>query len=337
MGINRIIGEKLMLDWFTYLADWITYSLFGFPAEGRFAGAIHFFIEDSSKILVLLVVLIYLIAVVRATLNPEKVRYYLQGKHRFIGYILGSIFGSITPFCSCSSIPLFMGFVSARIPLGVTIAFLLTSPLINEVVVVMLGSLLGLKFTLMYIAIGLLLGMSAGLLVDLLKGERWLVPFLAQQYQRDDVLPELEYSSQSMSLAERHQFAKNEMLTIFKRIWKWVVIGVAIGAVIHGAIPTAWFSEHLGAKQWWSVPVATLLAIPMYVNATAIVPIIESLLLKGVPLGTTLAFCMSAVAVSLPEFMMLKQVMSSRLLLLIAAYLLIALSLIGWFFNLVNF
>lgn len=326
-----------MLEWFTYLADWITYSLFGLAAESKFAAAMHFFIEDTSKILVLLIVLIYLIAVVRATLNPEKVRYYLQGKHRFIGYILGSFFGSVTPFCSCSSIPLFMGFVSARIPLGVTIAFLLTSPLINEVVVVMLGSLLGLKFTLMYIAIGLLLGMTAGLLIDLIKGERWLVPFLAEQYKRNDALPELEYSHKKMTLTERHQFAKQEMLSIFTRIWKWVIIGVAIGALIHGAIPAVWFSEHLGAKQWWSVPAATLLAIPMYVNATAIVPILESLLLKGVPLGTTLAFCMSAVAVSLPEFMMLKQVMSSRLLLLIAAYLLVALSLLGWFFNAVNF
>jgi len=326
-----------MLDWFTYFADWVTYSWFGLSSDTQFAGALHFFIEDTCKILVLLIVLIYFIALVRATLNPEKVRCYLQGKNRFLGYILGSFFGSVTPFCSCSSIPLFMGFVSARIPLGVTIAFLLTSPLINEVVVVMLGSLLGLQFTLMYITIGLLLGISAGFLIDLIKGERWLAPFLAQQYQRNDAMPELEYQQKIMTLADRHQFAKKEMLTIFTRIWKWVIIGVAIGAVIHGAIPAVWFSEHLGAKQWWSVPLATLLAIPMYVNATAIVPIIESLLLKSVPLGTTLAFCMSAVAVSLPEFMMLKQVMSSRLLMLIAGYLLIAFSLLGWFFNAVSF
>ncbi|WP_354623666.1 permease [Psychromonas sp. MME2] len=326
-----------MLAWFTYLADWLTYSLFNLVPDSRLTGAVHFFIEDTSKILVLLVVLIYLIAVVRATLNPEKVRYYLQGKNRFLGYILGSIFGSVTPFCSCSSIPLFMGFVSARIPLGVTIAFLLTSPLINEVVVVMLGSLLGLKFTLIYISIGLLLGISAGFLIDLIKGERMLVAFLAQQYKRQDDMPDIAYEQNKMTLFERHQFAKQEMLTIFSRVWKWVLLGVAIGAVIHGAIPATWFSEHLGARQWWSVPVATLLAIPMYVNATAIVPIIESLLLKGVPLGTTLAFCMSAVAVSLPEFMMLKQVMTTRLLIMIAAYLLVALSLIGWLFNAVNF
>jgi uncharacterized membrane protein YraQ (UPF0718 family) len=325
-----------MLVWFTYFADWVTYALLEFSTDSPYAEGIHFFIEDTSKILVLLLVLIYFIAIVRATLNPEKVRYYLQGKNRFIGYLLGSFFGSVTPFCSCSSIPLFMGFVSARIPLGVTIAFLLTSPLINEVVVVMLGSLLGLKFTAIYISIGLLLGMFAGYLIDLIKGERFLVPFLAKQYANDQAITALEYSHKKMTLKDRHDFAKEETLSIFKRIWKWVIIGVGIGALIHGAIPAEWFSEQLGAKQWWSVPLATLLAIPMYINATAIVPILESLLLKGVPLGTTLAFCMSAVAVSLPEFMMLKQVMSKRLLGLIAAYLLIALSLLGWLFNAIN-
>lgn len=325
-----------MLVWFTYLADYITYNLLGLVEATPLASGLHFFIEDSSKILVLLLVLIYFIAIIRATLNPEKVRYYLQGKHRFIGYLLGSFFGSVTPFCSCSSIPLFMGFVSARIPLGVTIAFLLTSPLINEVVVVMLGSLLGLKFTIIYIVIGISLGIFAGFLIDLIKAERWLVPFLAKQYQSDQQANSVQYTEQKMSLLARHQFAKAEALNIFKRIWKWVIIGIAIGALIHGVVPAQWFSDHLGAKQWWSVPLATVLAIPMYINATAIVPVLESLLLKGVPLGTTLAFCMSAVAVSLPEFMMLKQVMSKRLLFIIAAYLLVALSLLGWLFNGIN-
>jgi len=325
-----------MLVWFTYLANYVTYDLLGLVKETQLASGLHFFIEDTSKILVLLLVLIYFIAIIRATLNPEKVRYYLQGKHRFIGYLLGSFFGSVTPFCSCSSIPLFMGFVSARIPLGVTIAFLLTSPLINEVVVVMLGSLLGLKFTIIYIAIGISLGIFAGFLIDVIKAERWLVPFLAKQYQSEQQINPVQYTAHKMSLLKRHQFAKEETLNIFKRVWKWVIIGVAIGALIHGVIPAQWFSDHLGAKQWWSVPLATVLAIPMYINATAIVPVLESLLLKGVPLGTTLAFCMSAVAVSLPEFMMLKQVMSKRLLFIIAAYLLVALSLLGWLFNAIN-
>ncbi|MFL0807318.1 MAG: permease [Oceanobacter sp.] len=325
-----------MLSLFTDLADWITYSLLGLEPTSRLASGLHFFIEDTTKILALLVVLIYVIALMRASLNPERVRAFLQGKGRHSGYVMGAIFGSVTPFCSCSSIPLFMGFVSARIPLGVTMAFLLTSPMINEVAIVLLGSLLGWKFTLIYVAVGLTLGIIGGWLIDTLKAERWLVPFLARQYENPEPAAALEYQVQQLSLRQRHQFARNEMQEILQRIWKWVLIGVGLGALIHGFIPEQWFQQHLGDGQWWSVPAATLLAIPMYVNATSMVPIMESLLLKSVPLGTTLAFCMSAVAVSLPEFMMLKQVMQARLLGMIAAYLLIAFCLVGWLFNAIS-
>ena len=322
-----------MLSLFTDLADWLTYQVLQLQPETRLAEGTHFFIEDTSKILALLVVLIYAIAWLRASLNPERVRAYLQGKGRHQGYVLGSIFGAVTPFCSCSSIPLFMGFVSARIPLGVTMAFLLTSPMINEVAIVLLGSLLGWKFTLIYIAVGLTLGIVGGWLIDAFRAERWLVPFLAKQYANPTPAAALEYQVSQLSIQQRHQFARNEMTDILGRIWKWVLIGVGIGAFIHGFIPEQWFQQHLGDGQWWSVPAATLMAIPMYVNATSMVPIMESLLLKNVPLGTTLAFCMSAVAVSLPEFMMLKQVMQVRLLGWIVVYLLVAFCLVGWLFN----
>ena len=326
-----------MLHWLTLLADWITYSLLGLTPDTRVAEGLHFFIEDTTKILTLLVLMIYAIAVIRAGLNPERVRCYLQGKNRYVGYFLGSMFGAITPFCSCSSIPLFMGFVSARIPLGVTMAFLLTSPMINEIAVVLLSSLLGIKFTVMYVAIGLGVGMIGGFFIDALRAERWLVPFLAQRYESNEPVTAEEYQSQSLSMQERHQFAKDEAKTILARIWKWVIIGVGIGAFIHGFIPETWVQDHLGAGQWWTVPTASLMAIPMYVNSTSIIPIMESLLTKGVPLGTTLAFCMSAVVVSLPEFMMLKQVMSYRLLTWMAGYLLTAFCLLGWLFNAMQF
>ncbi|KLV05195.1 permease [Photobacterium aquae] len=325
-----------MLDSFTHLADWLVYKQLGLSPDTPLGTGLHFFIEDTTKILVLLAVLIYFIAFIRAALNVERVRSFLQGKHRGTGYFLGSLFGAITPFCSCSSIPLFMGFISARIPVGITMAFLITSPLINEVVVIMLGSILGIKFTLMYIAIGITLGMCAGLLVDLVQGHRWLQPFLAKIYQTDNgssINPSQDSNTHSLTWSERHQFAKSEMQTIFKRIWKWVIIGVGIGAFIHGYIPAQWFNEHLSAGQWWTVPIASLIAIPMYTNATGIVPVMASLIAKGVPLGTTLAFCMSAVAVSLPEFMMLKQVMRYRLLALVIGYLFVAISITGWLFN----
>ena len=326
-----------MLHWFTDLADWLTFSVLMLEPGTRLASGVHFFIEDTSKILVLLMVLIYIIALMRASLNPERVRAYLQGKGRCSGYMMGSLFGAVTPFCSCSSIPLFMGFVSARIPLGVTMAFLLTSPMINEVAIVLLSSLLGLKFTMLYVAVGLLTGIIGGWLIDVFKAERWLVAFLAKQYQQGDSAAQLVYESEKLDIKQRHQFAKQETLEIFQRIWKWVFIGVGIGAFIHGFVPQDWFQQHLGDGQWWSVPAAALMAIPVYVNATSIIPIMESLLLKSLPLGTTLAFCMSAVAVSLPELMMLKQVMRFKLLAFIVAYLLLAFCLVGWLFNAINF
>ncbi|MFC3680361.1 permease [Bacterioplanoides pacificum] len=325
-----------MLHWFTDLASWLTFTVLALEPDTRLASGVHFFIEDSSKILVLLMVLIYIIALMRASLNPERVRAYLQGKGRYSGYLLGSLFGAVTPFCSCSSIPLFMGFVSARIPLGVTMAFLLTSPMINEVAIVLLSSLLGLKFTLLYLSVGLLTGIIGGWLIDALKAERWLVVFLAKQYEQGDQAAQLIYESPRLDIRQRHQFAWQETREIFQRIWKWVFIGVGIGAFIHGFVPQQWFQQYLADGQWWSVPLAALMAIPVYVNATSVIPIMESLLLKGLPLGTTLAFCMSAVAVSLPEFMMLKQVMKFKLLALIAAYLLVAFCLVGWLFNAVN-
>lgn len=326
-----------MLSWFTRLADWITYSLLQLIPDTPLADGVHFFIEDTTKILVLLTVLIYVIAIVRAGLNPERVRYYLQGCRRFPGYLMGSVFGAVTPFCSCSSIPLFMGFVSARIPLGVTMAFLLTSPMINEVAVVMLTSLLGIRFTVIYVVIGMTLGIVGGFLVDHIKADRWLVPFLAKQYQNQDSPVALDYQARAMTLKERHEFAVQEMRTVVDKIWKWVFIGVGAGALIHGFIPQAWFQTYVGAGQWWTVPLVSLAGIPLYVNATSVIPVMSSLLAKNVPLGTTLAFCMSAVAVSLPEFMMLKQVMQYRLLLMIAVYLLVAFCLTGWLFNAVSF
>ncbi|OAN10873.1 permease [Photobacterium jeanii] len=331
-----------MLAIFTHLADWLTYSVFQLSPDTSVGVGLHFFIEDTSKILVLLVALIYAISFIRASLSVDRVRDYLQGKHKGVGYFLGSMFGAITPFCSCSSIPLFMGFVSAQIPIGVTIAFLITSPLVNEVVVIMLGSMLGVKFTVMYVAIGMLLGMIAGVVLDKCQAHRWLQPFLAKAYQQvnqasaqasSQTTTAIPTTPQVITLHDRHNIAAQETRTIFGRVWKWVIIGVGLGAFIHGFVPAEWFEQNLASGQWWTVPAATLSAIPIYANASGVVPIMGSLLDKGMPIGTTLAFCMGAVAVSLPEFIMLKQVMRYRLLAAIAGYLLIAISITGWLFN----
>ncbi|QQX79637.1 permease [Shewanella sp. KX20019] len=335
-----------MLVWFSVLADWLVYDLLDLSSQTQLGQAVHFFVEDTSKIFALLIVMIYAIGWLRASLNVERVRGYLAGKPKIIGYGLGSGFGAITPFCSCSSIPVFLGFTSAGIPIGITMAFLLTSPLINEVAILLLFSLLGLKVTLIYVLTGVAIGMFGGALLDLLKAERWLQPLAAKAYAKG-----LQHSSNDTSISlstsgspakptaiswqQRHQFAKSETVEIFGRVWKWVIIGVGIGAALHGFVPAGWLEANLGDGQWWSVPLAVLMGIPLYANATGVIPILESLLRQGVPLGTTLAFCMSTVAVSFPEFVMLKQVMQWRLLAILFVLLLVSFTIMGWVLNLV--
>ncbi len=324
-----------MFQWFTYLADWLIYDLAGLSAQSRLGSALHFFVEDVSKILLLLWLMIYIIALLRASLNVERVRDFLANKHQGIGYLLGALFGAITPFCSCSSIPVFLGFTSAGIPLGITMAFLLTSPLINEVAVLLLLSLLGWKFTLIYLLVGVTVGIAGGILLDAIGAQRWLQSFAAQALQagQADPRPRDAAPVPSLSLLQRHRFAKQETLTIVGRVWKWVIVGVGLGAALHGYVPAGWIEQHLGTGQWWSVPAAVLIGIPLYSNATGVIPVMESLLSHGLPIGTTLAFCMSTVAASLPEFLLLKQVMQWRLLLMLLIMLLAAFTLVGWLFN----
>ena len=324
-----------MFEVFTRLADWLVFDLAGLSAQSKAGDALHFFVEDVSKIYVLLLVMIYLVSWLRASLNVERVRDYLASHNPFAGLFLGSAFGAVTPFCSCSSIPVFLGFTSAGIPVGITMAFLLTSPLINEVAVLLLLSLLGWKFTVLYVLVGMGVGMAGGLVLHLLHAERWLQPFAARAYEkaRTQSLSSDAEVAQAMTLGERHEFAVAEMRDIFSRVWKWVIIGVGLGAALHGYVPEHWVTDYLGQGQWWSVPAAVLAGIPLYSNATGVIPVMESLITKGLPVGTTLAFCMSTVAASFPEFILLKQVMQLRLLALIFVMLLLAFTLVGWIFN----
>ena len=223
------LGAEL-LQIFTWLADWLVYDLMGLTAASKTGDALHFFVEDVSKIFVLLVFMIYAISLIRASLNVERVRDFLAHHHPGAGLLMGSAFGAVTPFCSCSSIPVFLGFTSAGIPVGVTMAFLLTSPLINEVAVLLLLSLLGWKFTVLYIVVGMAVGIVGGLILHLLKAERWLQPFAAKAYQRaqSQSLSANPVPQEKITMAERHEFAKTETKDIFGRVWKWVIIGVGL-------------------------------------------------------------------------------------------------------------
>lgn len=338
-----VIAGLAALWWLAYsyilpASNWLVFGLFGIAPESHLGLSLEFFIYDTVKILLLLVALIYGIAWVRASLNVERVRDYLASKRRGLGYFLGATFGAVTPFCSCSSIPLFLGFTTARIPIGITMSFLITSPLINEIAVVLLWGLLGWKFTVIYVLVGMAAGVIGGFVMDGLKAERWLQPFIREAMEN---APAHQYVNeageiQKLTVRQRHTFAYGEMLSIFKRVWKWVIIGVGIGAALHGFVPDNWFAENLGAGEWWTVPASVFVAIPLYSNVTGIVPIMESLLVKGLPIGTTMAFCMSAVAASIPEVMMLRQIMTIKLQAAFIGYLWIIFTLVGWLFNILG-
>jgi len=326
-----------MLSIFTEFASWLIYSILGFDPESKLGSALHFFVEDTTKIFFLLIVMIYLIAILRASLNVEAVRDFLSGKHRVFGYIMGSTFGAITPFCSCSSIPVFLGFTSAGIPIGITMAFLLTSPLINEVAVLLLISLVGWKVTLIYVLVGMAVGIICGLFLDIIHAEKWLQPFALKAFEKAGASHQISgEESEALSLKDRHQFAKQELADIFSRVWKWVFVGVGLGSALHGFVPEAWFETNLAQGQWWTVPVAVVAAIPLYSNATGVIPVMESLIVKGLPLGTTMAFCMSTVAASFPEFVLLKQVMRWKLLAIVFVTLLVSFTVVGWVLNLLS-
>lgn len=336
MRYGAIVVVLAALWWAAYASiqgasAWLVYELLGLEAGSHFAASLEFFLYDTVKILLLLVALIYVISWLRAALNAERVRDFLTGKKRGFGYALGAMFGAVTPFCSCSSVPLFLGFTSAGIPIGITMSFLITSPIINEIAVVLLWGLLGWKFTVVYVATGIAAGMVGGLFMDSIRAGRWLQPFVLEA-MKTPVIP-LSAARRKLSVRQRHNFARQETLTIFRRVWKWVLIGVAVGATLHGLVPANWFAENLGAGQWWTVPVAVLVGIPLYSNVTGIVPVMEGLLTKGMPVGTTMAFCMSAVAASIPEVVMLRQVMTVKLQAAFLGYLWVVFTLSGWLLN----
>lgn len=317
---------------FTKLADLLAYGLFGLSPATRLGGSVHFFIEDTTKIFALLAVMIYGIGLIRAGLPVDRIRAFLSGRSRFAGYVLAALLGAVTPFCSCSSIPLFLGFTAARLPVGITMAFLVTSPMINEAAVVMLGGMVGWGLTAVYVAIGLLAGVSAGMFFDAIKAERFLVADAPSGGCGCCGCSE-SAGATAITWKARHRFARYEVAGIFKRIWLWVVAGIALGALLHGFVPDEFIAQKLGGGQWWSVPLVVVIGIPSYANATGVIPVIGALIQKGLPVGTAFAFMLSTTAASLPEFIMLKKVMSVKLLMIFAVYLLVFFTLCGWILN----
>ena len=313
---------------FDSFASLIVYRLIGLDAESGTAAALHFFIMDITKIFVLLVIVIYVMGLLRAMMSPERVREYVRGKPKWLARTLAIALGAVTPFCSCSSVPLFIGFVEAGIPLGVTFSFLIASPMINEVAVVLLVGILGWKLAALYVASGLLVAYIGGLVMERFRAERWV-----EDYVWKIQMGETQRLERDNSFIGRHRYAIGEVREIVGRIWKWVLAGIAVGALFHGYVPDAWVSEHLAGKDWYSVPAAVLMGIPLYSNATGVIPVAEAMLGKGVAIGTTLALMMSIAALSLPEMLILRKVIRLPALALYASVLAVSFTLVGWGFN----
>jgi uncharacterized membrane protein YraQ (UPF0718 family) len=315
---------------FDLLASFLTYQLLGLGPESRAGAAVHFFIMDTAKIFVLLVVVIYLMGLLRAMLSPERVRALVRDRPDWQARGLAVTLGAVTPFCSCSSVPLFIGFVEAGIPLGVTFSFLIASPMINEVAAVILVGVLGWELAALYVGAGLVVAWFGGIAMQAFRPERWVEEYVWKIRMGQAGAPQRDGS-----LAARHRFAVAEVREIVGRIWKWVVIGIGVGALFHGFVPAAWVTEHLGGDAWYTVPGAVLLGIPLYSNATGVIPVAEAMLNKGVAVGTTLALMMSVAALSLPEMLILRKVVRWQALALFAGVLAVAFTLVGWGFNLI--
>lgn len=309
-------------------ADWLTYELLEFAPATRLGESVDFFLYDTMKILLLIFVISCLMGVVNAWFPVERVRQFLTQKKLYgTQYALAALFGAVTPFCSCSSIPLFIGFVRGGIPLGVTLAFLITSPLVNEVAVALFLAVFGLKITCIYVGSGLLLGMLGGALLSRLHLERYLTPWVMAQT-----------AGRSAATAEPRLHLRavvQDAWGIVRGVLPYVLAGIAIGAAVHGFVPEAYFADLLGGGELWSVPLAVLCAVPLYANAAGIVPVIEVLVDKGIPLGTAIAFMMAVVGLSLPEAMLLKKVMQWRLLAIFFGTVTLLIILSGYFFLLV--
>lgn len=314
-------------------ADWLVYGIFGLDAATPLGTAVNFFFYDTIKIVILLFFISLIMGIINAYFPIERLRKFLS-THKLYGldYFLAALFGGITPFCSCSSVPLFIGFVKGGIPLGVTFAFLIASPLVSEVAVAMFLGTFGLKATLIYIISGTLLGMLGGFILGKMNLERYLSDWVKAAQQQSDIQSE-NWEMEKTPFFERLPAIAKDSFGIVKGVFIYILIGIGIGAAMHGFVPEGFFENILSADKWWGVPAAVILAVPMYANAAGIVPIVEVFVAKGIPLGTAIAFMMAVIGLSIPEATMLKKVMTWKLVGIFFGVVTIFIILSGYIFN----
>ncbi|MCE1188203.1 MAG: permease [Ignavibacteria bacterium] len=312
------------------LTAFIVYSLCHLPTESRFTDSIFFFLYEVPKVLLLLVLIVYCVGIIRSYFSPERTRKILGNRKLLPGNILASILGIVTPFCSCSAIPLFLGFIESGIPLGVTFSFLIAAPMINEVALVLLFGLFGWQTALLYMSTGLFIAIISGYLIGKLRLERYVEPWVFEI-----TLGNTEILQEKRPFQERLEYAYDTVKEIVGKVWAYIILGIAVGTGIHGYVPANFMSSIMGGSSWWSVPLAVLIGVPMYSNAAGIVPVIQALLEKGASLGTVLAFMMSVIGLSLPETIILKKVLKTQLIIIFIIIVATGITLVGYLFNLI--
>jgi hypothetical protein len=312
------------IQWF---ADWLVYSVFNITEETSLGDTLNFFIYDSIKIILLLAVIIFIVSYIRSFFPAEKTKKFLsKAKFPIFNNLLAALLGIVTPFCSCSAVPLFIGFVEAGVPLGVTFSFLISSPMVNEIALVLLWGLFGWKIALIYIISGVVIATVAGWILGKLKLEKWVEEFV---YKAKSI----QSNEKKLTIKNRMSYAKEYVVDIIKGVWVYILIGVGLGALMHGYVPSDFLVKYAGPNNFFAVPMAILIGIPLYSNAAGTVPIVSVLVAKGMAMGTALAFMMAVTALSLPEFIILKKVLRPQLIIIYALIVGLGIVLTGYLFN----
>ena len=309
------------------VAAWLTYSLFGLAHGSHLATTVEFFIFEVPKVLLLLVAVVYVVGIIRTFFTPERTRRALAGRRELTGGVLAALLGIVTPFCSCSAVPLFIGFVTSGVPLGVTFSFLISAPMINEIALVLLWGLFGWKIAAIYVSTGLTIAIFSGWVIGKLRLEHWIEDWVREAQVGAGA------DEERLDWPARIRRGGEAVRDIVGKVWFYVLLGIAVGAGIHGYVPENFMASIMGRDAWWSVPVAVLIGVPMYSNAAGIIPIVQALLGKGAALGTVLAFMMSVIALSLPEAIILRKVLKPRLIAVFFGVVALGIMLVGFLFN----
>lgn len=327
IGVGLWFAVYRQLEPFSYF---FSYSLLNLEKGSHLGESVQFFMYDVPKVMLLLTLVVFFIGILRTFFTQQRTRKYLAGKREVAGNVMAALLGIVTPFCSCSAVPLFMGFVQAGVPLGVTFSFLIAAPMVNEIALILLYGLLGWKVAALYLVSGLLIAMIAGWIIGRFKLEGWIEDWVQELRGQESLVFE-----NRLTLSDRIEQGKVAVKEIVGKVWLYVVAGIAVGALIHGYVPETFMATIMGKETWWSVPAAVLVGIPMYSNAAGIVPIVEALLGKGAALGTVLAFMMSVIALSLPEMVILRKVLKPRLIAVFIAVVGAGILFTGYLFNVI--